>query len=141
VDATAEGGEVLFRVPEADLAVIRLPAGRREWPAARLARGADLKAGWVIGCDDGREPRVTAVTVGARKLVRRPDGGSAFFWEADGESVPGRSGGPLFDADGQLVGVCSGTQGGKTYFTHPGEIRSALRDHRLEWVLGEKGKR
>ena len=141
VDGTHDGGEVLFRIVEADLAVIRLPAGKREWAVAKLAPEAGGKAAWVIGCDDGRAPRITGVAVGAKKLVRRQDGKSAFFWEADGESVPGRSGGPLFDSKGRLVGLCSGTQEGKTYFTHPDEIRAALKAHRLGWVLDEEGKR
>jgi S1-C subfamily serine protease len=140
-ELATDGGEVVFRVAEADLAMLRLPAGGRDWAVARLAPKFDGKDGWVIGCDDGREPRVTAVAVGAKKLVRRAEGTSAFFWQADGESVPGRSGGPLFDPGGRLIGICSGTQGGKTYFAHPDEIWAALKAHRLSWLLEQKGDR
>jgi S1-C subfamily serine protease len=140
VDSTHEGGEVRFRVTDADLAVIRIPAGKREWAVVKLAHESDVKGAWVIGCDDGREPRFTAIALTGKKLVRRPDGTSAFYSQAEGESVAGRSGGPLLDAKGQLIGICSGTQDGKSYFAHPDEIRAALKAHRLAWVLGEKGK-
>lgn len=143
-DAVHDKGEVVLRVAEADLAVIRVPAGKREWAVAPLAPpGSDAKVerAWVGGCDDGGEPRAVTVTLTGRKLVRRSDGGSAFFWQGKGESVPGRSGGPLFDPDGRLIGVCSGTQGGMSYYTHLDEIRAALKTDRLRWLLGDKDGR
>jgi S1-C subfamily serine protease len=135
--------ELVFRAAGSDVAVVRLPAGKRDWPAARLAptpaAGTVTKAGWSIGCDDGKVPRVEAVTLVGRKLVKK-DGAGAFFWEARGETVRGRSGGPLLDADGRLIGVCSGTQEGMSYYAHPNEIRSALDGHNLKWVLAEVEK-
>ena len=137
MDTTHDGGEVLFRVAEADLAVIRLPADKRQWTVAKLPRRPRLRQPGRSAATTGR-PRITAVAVGAKKLVRRSDGKSAFFWEADGESVPGRSGGPLFDERAGWSGFAAGPRRGKTYFTHPDEIRAALKAHRLGWVLGEK---
>jgi S1-C subfamily serine protease len=114
-DSFHKGGQLVFRNVEADLAVIRFPAGKRDWTVVRIGspgREVRVESGWAIGCDDGAPPRITAVTLKGKKLVRRPDGGSAFYWQADGKSVPGRSGGPLFDRSGQLIGICSGTQDG-----------------------------
>ena len=54
--------------------------------------------------------------------------------------MSGRSGGPLLDADGRLIGVCSGTQEGMNYYTHPDEIRGALQRHRLTRPFIEAGK-
>ena len=143
-EAPPDDWEVVFRAAEPDLAVVRATAGTRDWRAAPLApvpaAGAAAPAAWSIGCDDGKEPRVEAVTLTGQKLVRRKDGVKTLFWEAKGEGVSGRSGGPLLDADGKLIGVCSGTQKGLSYYAHPEEIRGALRGHRLTRPFLEAGK-
>ena len=140
-DSVHDRCELLFRATDSDLAVIRLPAGKREWAAGPSAppppAGKAPDAGWAIGCDGGLAPRVEAVALTGRKLVRRKDGAGAFFWQARGEAAAGRSGGPLLDGDGRLLGVCSGTQDGMSYYAHPDEIRAALRAHRLGWAAGD----
>jgi S1-C subfamily serine protease len=145
LDSTIEGGEVLYRSVESDMAVIRVPAGRREWPvipiSAALAKDAAAPTAWVAGCDDGGGPLITAITLTGKKLVRRADGGTGFFWQAKGEAVPGRSGGPLLDKDGRLIGLCSGAQGGMTYYTHLDEIRAGLKASRVSWLLDDKDRR
>jgi S1-C subfamily serine protease len=143
LDSTIEGGDVVFRNVEADLAIVRIAAGRREWAtiaiAPALPKDASVPTAWVAGCDDGGVPRITAVTITDKKLVRRPDGGTGFFWQAKGEAVPGRSGGPLLDKDGRLIGICSGAQGGQCYYTHLDEIRAGLKASRVSWLLDDKG--
>ena len=140
-DSVHDRCDLLFRATDSDVAVIRLPAGKREWATAPLAppppAGKVPDAGWSIGCDGGLAPTVDAVALTGRKLVRRKDGSAAFFWQARGEAAAGRSGGPLLDADGRLIGVCSGTQERMTYYAHPDEIRAALRAHRLGWAAGD----
>jgi S1-C subfamily serine protease len=133
--------EVVFRAPDADVAVVRVPAGRREWATVVLAgppAGAAVPtAAWAVGCDDGKDPQIEAVTLTGRKLVKKR-GAGAFFWQARGETVRGRSGGPLLNADGRLIGVCSGTQDGMSYYSHPDEIQAALPTE-MRWVLtGDK---
>jgi hypothetical protein len=136
--------EIVFRATESDLAVVRATAGTSEWPAVRLApppaAGAAAPAAWSIGCDDGKDPRVEAVTLTGQKFVRPKRGDGALFWEAKGEGVSGRSGGPLLDADGRLIGLASGTQEGKNYFTHLDEIRGALDRHRPTRAFAAGGK-
>lgn len=141
-DSAHDRCELLFRAGDADLAVLRLPAGKRAWAAVRLAQppgtGRGPDAGWSVGCNGGGGPQVEAVVISGRKLVRRKDGMGAFFWQANGEAASGRSGGPLLDADGRLIGICSGTQDKMTYYSHPDEIRAALRAHRLGWLAADK---
>jgi S1-C subfamily serine protease len=136
--------ELVFRAPESDVAVVRLPAGKRNWATVRLAAPSGGAAGpdavWSVGCDDGKEATIEAVALTERKLVKRKDGTGAFFWAARGEAVRGRSGGPLLDAEGRLLGICSGTQEGISYYVHLGEIRNALEDHFLRWVFAEVKK-
>jgi S1-C subfamily serine protease len=144
-DATFEKCTVLFRTTDSDLAVVRLPAGKRIWSSLAIAPAAvtkgALERGWAIGCDDGKAPRLEDVAILNTKLVRKSDGENAKFWQTKGKTVGGRSGGPLLDAKGRLLGVCSGTQGDESYYAHADEIRKALREQRLQWIYAEKTDR
>jgi hypothetical protein len=63
-----------------------------------------------------------------KKLVRRQGAGkSAYFWELAGKQAEGRSGGPLLDKRGYLLGVCSGTNREKSYFCHTDEVRAFFK--------------
>ena len=79
-EAPPDDWEVVLRAAGPDLAVVRATAGTREWPAARFApappAGAAPPAAWSVGCDDGKDPRVEAVTLTGQRLVRpkRGDG-------------------------------------------------------------------
>lgn len=50
----------------------------------------------------------------------------AEFWKVKDKPESGRSGGPLVDAEGRLIGLCSGADKNAGYFTHVSEIRSFL---------------
>ena len=133
--------ELLFRATDSDLAVVRLPAGKREWATAPVAppppAGKVPDAGWARRVRRGPGPRVEAVALTGRKLVRRKDGSAGVLLAGPRGGGRGRSGGPLLDGDGRLLGVCNGTQDGMTYYAHPDEIRAALRAHRLGWAAGD----
>ena len=139
--STYPGCETLFRAPGPDIALVRLPAGKRKWANLQLTLAGGKEAAphsaWAIGCDDTREPRISAITLTGRKLVRRLDGTSAFFWQAKGKAIPGRSGGPLLDRNGRLIGICSGTQGNMSYYVHPDEIYALL--HREAIAMADRG--
>jgi hypothetical protein len=47
----------------------------------------------------------------------------------------------LLDGDGRIIGICSGTQDRLSYYSHPDEIRAAIRAAKLDFILGEKDKR
>ena len=137
-----------FAIP--DLAVLKFPVGDRRFPAARLANSAERPRrfpveGLTVGCSWGNPPSVQAVTLSAKRLARREnDREIAFFWETEQASIPGRSGGPLFDGEGRLIGICAATTGGRGYYSHLDEIRACLKSKNLEWLGeasgGEKAK-
>jgi S1-C subfamily serine protease len=125
-----------------DLAVLRL-AGTEAltWvpvcPEASLPKGEILRV-LTVGCDAGRPPSCYFEALSGKKLARRePNGDIASFWEIDRKYAKGRSGGPLLDSRGYVLGVCSGTNNDKTYFIHIEEIQRFLIRHGFRWLLHE----
>lgn len=55
-----------------------------------------------------------------------PQKSKAEFWKVEAKPELGRSGGPLVDAEGRLLGICSGADRNAGYYTHLSEIRSFL---------------
>lgn len=89
---------------------------------------------WSSGADESGQPRPRPERVNGKKLLRMPQGDERFAWECLQAAERGRSGGGLFDTRGFLVGICSGVQGGKAYYTHIDEVRFWLRRHEYRWL-------
>lgn len=92
---------------QSDVALLKIEAD--DLPVVRLGKGYDLKVGeWVlaIGSPFGFDHSVTAGIVSAkgRSLPRE---NYVPFIQTDVAINPGNSGGPLFNLDGQVVGVNS----------------------------------
>ena len=90
-----------------DVALIKVDASGL--PAVRIGDPARLKAGeWVaaIGSPFGLENTVTAGIVSA-KSRSLPDGTYVPFIQTDVAINPGNSGGPLFNLNGEVVGINS----------------------------------
>jgi serine protease Do len=88
-----------------DIAVLKVNA--KNLPVVSLGRTSDLKVGeWVaaIGAPFGFENTVTAGVVSAKNRAL-PDDSSVPFIQTDVN--PGNSGGPLFNARGEVVGINS----------------------------------
>jgi len=90
-----------------DIALIKIEASGL--PVARIGNSRDLKVGeWVVavGAPFGFENSVTAGIVSA---ISRSLGGESYvpFIQTDVAVNPGNSGGPLFDLDGNVVGINS----------------------------------
>jgi S1-C subfamily serine protease len=135
--------EVLAELLEQDVALLRVPAGKMPLTVLPLApAGSGPKAArfavLTVGCDKGKPPNCLIDEVRGKKLLKKARGVEVFFWEGSKASVPGRSGGPLVDAKGRLLGICSGTQDGRTYFCHLDEIHAALKRKALGWVVSDK---
>ena len=99
--------KVLGTDPKTDIAVLKIDA--HNLPTVKLGNSRDLKVGdWVlaIGSPFGFENTVTAGVVSA-KGRSLPDDSYVPFIQTDAAVNPGNSGGPLFNAAGEVVGINS----------------------------------
>ncbi|UCV00098.1 DegQ family serine endoprotease [Acidovorax radicis] len=125
--------KVLGSDPKTDVAVLKI--GAKDLPTVRLGSTRDLQVGeWVlaIGSPFGFENSVTAGVVSA-KGRSLPDDSLVPFIQTDVAVNPGNSGGPLFNARGEVVGINSqiysrsgGYQG--VSFSIPIELAAKIKD-------------
>src|SRR5205085_8094454 len=73
-------------------------------------------------------PTVEADSVSSVKHPKEQEGSKASFYEAARPPAEGRSGGPLVDRRGYLIGICSGTRRDteKGYYLFVEDVRQAL---------------
>jgi S1-C subfamily serine protease len=135
---------VLAHSATADLAVLRFAADKALPAAARLCPPADIPdrdfpiAVLTAGCDGGGPPVCLADTVLGKRRVRKPGlDETALYWEAARKPAKGRSGGPLFDRRGRVLGVASGVGDDKGYYTHAEEVHAFLTANGLKWLYDE----
>jgi S1-C subfamily serine protease len=104
---------------------------------------------FAVGCDLPKDmkpslPTVTATTLIGKRLKRAgPDrAGSemAILWETETPHAPGRSGGPLLDKDGRVIGICLANDTGINHglFTHLDEIQAWMKKNGYAWVVDNK---
>lgn len=81
------------------------------------------------GCSGGRYPTVLGERITGHDRFH-PKGGTvnAVMWTADKPQEEGRSGGPLLDAKGRLIGIALGKEGLTGYYCHSSEIADYLID-------------
>ena len=125
--------KVLGSDPKTDIAVLRIEA--KNLPVVVLGKTSELQVGeWVlaIGSPFGFENTVTAGVVSA-KGRSLPDDSAVPFIQTDVAVNPGNSGGPLFNARGEVVGINSqiysrsgGYQG--VSFAIPIDIAAKIKD-------------
>ena len=133
-------GEVVLRITDPDLALVKLPIGNGVVSTIPLAPPGERPKRFpftttALGCPNGKSPQIRSEKVIAKKLVRRPDEGVAFYWQVATPPVGGMSGGPLLNSDSKVIGICSATQGGVGYFTHADEILYALQQNGYGWLF------
>lgn len=124
---------VLGADPKTDVAVLKIDA--KDLPVVALGKPSDLRVGeWVaaIGSPYGFENTVTVGVVSA-KGRSLPDDSYVPFIQTDVAVNPGNSGGPLFNARGEVVGINSqiysqtgGYQG--LSFAIPIDVAGKIRD-------------
>lgn len=106
-DGRELAAELLGSDPRSDLAVLKIEG--KDFPAVKVGSSANLKVGeWVlaIGSPFGFESTVTAGIVSA-KGRSLPNENYVPFIQTDVAINPGNSGGPLFNLDGEVVGINS----------------------------------
>lgn len=134
---------VVARAAGADLALLRFDYGTLVGvtplcPRKAIPKNQEFPA-LLVGLMQGA-PVVGEDTV-RRKLVRKPNATAAVpMWETSEPSPKGRSGGPLLDSQGHVLGVCSGTGDGKGYYVHIDDIHTFLGDNGCRWLFEEKDR-
>lgn len=125
--------DVVESWPDIDLVLLSVEAPKLPISPLQLAPARSLPAKirgttHTSGCDKGF-PTLRAELLGGKVLTTKNAGEiDAFYWEMADPSIPGRSGGPLVDCAGQLLGICSGTdRKGKGMYVHIDEIRAGLK--------------
>ena len=127
--------EVLSTNVRADLALIRVTVDAEiEIEIASLAKPTPEKMGFSVGCGHGQPPKVLQeqITAADYFTIKLPGGNAKrFMWETKTGQKQGRSGGPLLDVNGCLLGIALGKVGGNGYYSHLGEISEFLVDNDL----------
>src|SRR5205807_10148625 len=93
--------------PKSDIALLKVEA--KDLPVVRIGHSQDIKVGqWVVamGSPFGFENSVTAGIISA-KSRSLPGEGYVPFIQTDVAVNPGNSGGPLFDLNGNVIGINS----------------------------------
>ena len=99
--------KVIGTDPRTDIALIKIDA--KNLPTLRIGDPSKVKVGqWVlaVGSPFGFENSVTAGIVSAKSRTL-PDSGYVPFIQTDVAVNPGNSGGPLFDLNGEVIGINS----------------------------------
>ena len=120
--------ELVGADPRSDLALLKIDAGD-DLPVVKIGKSADLKPGeWVlaIGSPFGFDYSVTAGIVSA-KGRSLPNENYVPFIQTDVAINPGNSGGPLFNLDGEVVGINS------QIFTRSGGFMGFRSPSRWTW--------
>lgn len=101
-------GEVLMVLSydlDHDVALVAIRPNCPVTPAPVAAAGYQVRPGdrvFTVGCDQGAAPSLRQSQITALNKYKGPPN-----IESAGQPVIGRSGGGLFSADGQLIGVCN----------------------------------
>jgi hypothetical protein len=140
-------GFVVARMPNEDIAIIEARIGDdvgvlRICPRDKLPTPEKFNVPVLtVGCDGpNRTPLLLTDVVLSKKIPVKPSGARVLCWETKGMPVQGRSGGPLIDKRGYVMGICSGSENQRGYYTYILEIHKALSGAAFGWLVGDELK-
>lgn len=130
---------LLFREEKPDIALVRVKVGEERLPELKLAGPGQRPkrfpfAAVSVGGPFGSAPAARAESVTAKYLKVTGDVPDALFWQTAAKPEKGRSGGPMLDAEGRVIGICAAYKGEQGYFTHLDEILAALKQGEYDWL-------
>jgi hypothetical protein len=124
-----------------DLALIRFSASDPMGEKVQISKTQAYPPSFLAfsaGCSSGRPPSCAVEGVVGTRLARREgQTDPVLYWETKERPARGRSGGPLLDARGRLIGVCCGSNGDAGYYCHIEEIARFLKQQGLQWLVAE----
>jgi S1-C subfamily serine protease len=127
-----------------DLALVRMPDDGMFGvlpicPVSDIPKGEGFQV-LSCGCSEANAPTCQVNKVsGSKRFVLKAGDTPASFWEWLADVPKGRSGGPLIDKRGYVIGICSGTtKNGKGYYSRPEEIHRFLEENSFEWLAPRK---
>ncbi len=135
-----KGAKAALRRPVADFALLKVavPADRTVAILPLIRPGKQAKRfpfdALSVGCSSGDPPTCERESIAAKRLAVRREDEAAFFWQAEKTQSRGRSGGPLVDAGGRVIGICAATALGKGYSVHASELHAALKGEGFGWL-------
>ncbi len=137
---TVRGAQVLLRKPIADFALLRVEVEHERIvatlplaPPGSISKKFPFEA-TSVGCSLGDAPTTEKESLLGKRLAVRREDDVAFFWQAEKSQTAGRSGGPLLNSGGQVIGICAATSLGKGYYVHLSEIHAGLKTAGYEWL-------
>jgi S1-C subfamily serine protease len=131
--------KVMARMPNEDLAVLAVELPNFPPPVPVCPKNKrDFRLPMTVmtvGSIQDGPPEIKMDTVRTKKLLNKPDGTEALYWEADVPQHTGRSGGPMIGSNGFVLGIASGTWHQKGYYTYISEIYRSLADNGFGWLV------
>ncbi|WP_010035033.1 S1 family peptidase [Gemmata obscuriglobus] len=130
--------EVLEREPAADLAVLRLSVEGVPGAVPLAPAGVKPKLVLSVGWEKGDAPGALDESLKGRVSLRKPGAANVVAcFETVRKQAEGRSGGPLLDESGRVIGVATGHDGKTGYYVHVDEVRAFLKANALGWIVEE----